>query len=207
MVYLQHKGVEDVVAFRIMESVRKGKGLTDEWIEIMREHDVPEWYIESCLKIKYMFPKAHATAYVLMALRVAYFKVHYPLYYYAAYFSVRAHDFDLVAMAQGKDAIKQKMKEINDKGMDATAKDKSLLSVLELANEMVERGYEFKMVDIEKSDASDFIIDGNSLIAPFRSVPSLGDSVAKQIAEARKDGPFLSKEDLAKRGKVSKTVI
>ena len=207
MVYLQHRGMEDVVAFRIMESVRKGKGLTDEWIAAMREHKVPEWYIDSCLKIKYMFPRAHAAAYVLMALRVAYFKVHHPLYYYAAYFSVRAHDFDLVAMVRGKDALKLKIKEINDKGMDATVKDKNVLTVLELANEMVERGFEFKMVDIEKSDAKDFIIEGNSLIAPFRAVPSLGENVANQIIEAKKDGPFLSKEDLAKRGKVSKTVI
>lgn len=207
MVYLQHQGLEDDIAFKIMEHVRKGRGIPDEWQAAMREQDVPEWYIDSCLKIKYMFPKAHATAYVLMALRVAYFKVHYPLYYYAAYFSIRASDFDLEAMCKGKDAIKTKIKEITDKGMDATAKDKNLLTVLELANEMVERGYEFKMVDLDKSHATDFIIEDQSLYAPFRAVPSLGGSVANAIVEAREEEPFLSKEDLSRRGKVSKTVM
>ncbi|WP_161877913.1 PolC-type DNA polymerase III [Alkalibacterium sp. MB6] len=207
MVYLQHKGLDDDIAFKIMEHVRKGRGIPDEWQAIMREQDVPEWYIDSCLKIKYMFPKAHATAYVLMALRVAYFKVHYPLYYYAAYFSVRASDFDLEAMCQGKDALKAKMKEITDKGMDASTKEKNVLTVLELANEMVERGFEFKMVDLYESDATNFTIKDNALIAPFRAVPSLGGNAARSIVEARKESPFLSKEDLARRGKVSKTVM
>src|SRR5699024_7598206 len=209
MVYLQHKGLEDDLAFKIMEFVRKGRGLSEEWIEEMKAHNVPQWYIESCLKIKYMFPKAHAAAYVLMALRVAYFKVHYPLYYYAAYFSIRANDFDLVAMAKGKDAITSVIGEIKNREREkkATAKDKSLLTVLEVANEMVERGFEFKMVDIDKSDASDFLIEGDALRAPFRAVPSLGMSVAKTIVEERDKSDFLSKEDLSKRGKVSKTVI
>lgn len=207
MVYLQHKGLDDDIAFKIMEYVRKGRGIPDEWQAIMRENQVPEWYIDSCLKIKYMFPKAHAAAYVLMALRVAYFKVHYPLYYYAAYFSIRANDFDLQAMCQGKSSIKARMKEITDKGLDATAKDKNVLTVLELANEMVERGYAFKMVDVDKSDAKDFLIEGDTLLAPFRAVPSLGASVAQAIVVAREEKPFLSKEDLSTRGKVSKTVI
>ena len=207
MVYLIHAGLDDGLAFKIMESVRKGKGIPDDWQEEMRKQDVPEWYIESCLKIKYMFPKAHAAAYVLMALRVAYFKVYFPILYYCAYFSVRADDFDLVAMSKGKDAVKERMKEITDKGMDASTKEKNLLTVLELCNEMLERGFEFGMIDLYKSDAENFVIDGNRLLAPFRAVPSLGLSVAKQIVEARKDGPFLSKEDLANRGKVSKTLI
>ena len=207
MVYLMHNGVEDGLAFNIMESVRKGKGIPDDWQKEMRAEKVPEWYIDSCLKIKYMFPKAHAAAYVLMALRVAYYKVHFPILYYAAYFSVRASDFELVAMCQGKESIKAKMKEITDKGLDASTKEKNVLTVMELANEMVERGMTFKMIDLDKSDAKDFIIEGNSLIAPFRAVPSLGTNVAKQIVEAREDKPFLSKEDLSKRGKVSKTVI
>ncbi len=190
-----------------MEHVRKGKGIPDEWQDKMREADVPDWYIESCLKIKYMFPRAHAAAYILMALRIAYFKVYFPLVYYAAYFSVRADDFDIVSMCRGKDGIKKAMKEINDKGMEASTKEKNLLTVLELANEMTERGYKFKMVDLEKSDSSEWLIDGNSLIAPFDSVPGLGLNVAKQIVAAREDRPFLSKEDLAKRGKVSKTLI
>ena len=207
MVYLMHAGLDDGLAFKIMESVRKGKGIPDDWQVEMKKQNVPDWYIDSCLKIKYMFPKAHAAAYVLMALRVAYFKVYFPILYYCAYFSVRADDFDLVAMAKGKEAVKERIKEITDKGMDASTKEKNLLTVLELCNEMIERGYEFGMIDLYKSDAENFVIDGNKLIAPFRAVPSLGLNVAKQIVEARKNGPFLSKEDLANRGKVSKTLI
>ncbi|MGY3724400.1 DNA polymerase III catalytic subunit, PolC type [Granulicatella balaenopterae] len=207
MVYLIHKGVENGKAFKIMEGVRKGKGIPDELQADMRAANVPEWYIESCLKIKYMFPKAHAAAYVLMALRVAYFKVHKPLLYYCAYFSVRAQDFDIVAMSQGKEMIKARMKEIRDKGMDASTKENNVLTVLELANEMCERGFTFKMVDLEKSDATNFVIDGDSLIAPFRAVPGLGMNVATKIIEAREEKPFLSKKDLATRGKVSKTLI
>lgn len=207
MVYLMHAGLEDGIAFKIMESVRKGKGIPDDWQKEMRDNNVPEWYIDSCLKIKYMFPKAHAAAYVLMALRVAYFKVHFPIIYYAAYFSVRADDFDIAAMSQGKEATKAAMKEIMDKGMDASTKEKNLLTVLELANEMLERGFKFGMIDLYKSDAENFIIDGDTLIAPFRSVPSLGANVAKQIVIARNESKFLSKEDLANRGKVSKTII
>lgn len=207
MVYLIHNGLEDGLAFKIMENVRKGKGIPDEWQAEMRAAGIAEWYIESCLKIKYMFPKAHAAAYVLMALRVAYFKVYYPILYYAAYFSVRADDFDLVAMSKGKDALKARMKEITDKGMEASTKEKNLLTVLELCNEMVERGYKFKMIDLYKSDAENFVIDGDTLIAPFRAVPSLGQNVAKQIMIAREEQEFLSKEDLANRGKVSKTLI
>lgn len=207
MVYLIHAGLDDGMAFKIMESVRKGKGIPDEWQEEMRKNNVPEWYIESCLKIKYMFPKAHAAAYVLMALRVAYFKVYYPILYYCAYFSVRADDFDLVAMAKGKDAVKARMKEITDKGMDASTKEKNQLTVLELCNEMLERGFKFGMIDLYKSDAVNFVIEGDTLIAPFRAVPSLGDNVAKQIVVAREEQEFLSKEDLSSRGKVSKTLI
>ncbi|MBE9389242.1 PolC-type DNA polymerase III [Vagococcus salmoninarum] len=207
MVYLIHNGLEDGLAFNIMESVRKGKGIPDDWQVEMRAAGIAEWYIDSCLKIKYMFPKAHATAYVLMALRVAYFKVYYPILYYAAYFSVRADDFDLVAMAQGKDAVKARMKEIMDKGMESSAKEKNLLTVLELCNEMIERGYNFSMIDLYKSDAENFVIEGNTLIAPFRAVPSLGQNVAKQIIIAREEREFLSKEDVATRGKVSKTLI
>lgn len=207
MVYLIHAGLDDGLAFKIMESVRKGKGIPDEWQAEMRKQNVPEWYIDSCLKIKYMFPKAHAAAYVLMALRVAYFKVYYPILYYCAYFSVRADDFDVVAMSRGKEAVKKSMKEITDKGMEASTKEKNLLTVLELANEMLERDLHFGMVDLYKSDATDFVIDGDTLIAPFRAIPGLGANVAKQIVAARQDGPFLSKEDLATRGKVSKTLI
>lgn len=207
MTDLIHYGMDSEIAFQIMEHVRKGRGIPDEWQTEMHEANVPQWYMDSCLKIKYMFPRAHAAAYVLMALRIAYFKVYFPLVYYCAFFSVRADDFDVVAMSHGKDAVKQRMKEINDKGNDASAKEKNLLTILELANEMLERGFKFKMVDIEKSDASDWLIDGDSLIAPFRAVPGLGLNVAKQIVAAREERPFLSKEDLAERGKVSQTLI
>lgn len=202
-------GMEDEMAFNIMEKVRKGREVPADWLAAMRECDVPEWYIESCLKIKYMFPKAHAAAYTIMALRVAYFKVHMPIYFYASYFSVRAHDFDLQAMCKGKEAVKKVIKEINAKGLDATNKEKATLVELEIANEMLERGYSFKMVDLDKSDARQFVIDEDekSLIAPFRAVPSLGNKVADQVVQARQEQEFLSKEDLSKRGGVSKTVI
>lgn len=208
MMDLIHYGMDSQMAFQIMEHVRKGRGIPDDWKQAMKDADVPDWYIDSCLKIKYMFPRAHATAYIIMALRIAYFKVHYPLYYYSAYFTVRADDFDLVSMTTGKDAVKAAMKEINDKGMDASTKEKNLLTVLELANECLERGFKIKMVDIEKSDAFEFkIIDDKTLLAPFNAIPGLGDNVAKQIIAAREEKPFLSKQDLSTRGKVSKTVI
>ncbi len=207
MIYLQHRGMDDSLSFQIMEHVRRGRGIPDDWQAEMRANAVPEWYIESCLKIKYMFPKAHAAAYIIMALRIAYFKVHYPLYYYAAFFSIRAKDFDLSAMTGGKQGLKKTIEEIYAKGMDATQKEKTLVVTLEVANEMLERGFEIKMVDLNKSDAESFIIEGNALIAPFRSVPALGTGVANQIVAARKDSDFLSKEDLAKRGRVSQTVI
>ncbi|WP_163101540.1 PolC-type DNA polymerase III [Peribacillus alkalitolerans] len=207
MVYLIYQGLEPSLAFKIMESVRKGKGLSDEFEAEMRKNDVPEWYIDSCKKIKYMFPKAHAAAYVLMAVRIAYFKVHLPLLYYAAYFTVRAEDFDIEAMARGSQAIKAKIDEINAKGLDASPKEKNTLTVLELALEMCERGFSFKKVDLYKSSASEFIIDGNSLLPPFNSIPGLGTNAAFNIVNARAEGEFLSKEDLQKRGKVSKTII
>lgn len=207
MVYLIYQGLEPSFAFKIMESVRKGRGLTEEMEAEMRKNEVPEWYIDSCKKIKYMFPKAHAAAYVLMAIRIAYFKVHYPLYYYAAYFTVRAEDFDIDAMVKGANAIKARIEEINAKGLDASTKEKNLLTVLELALEMTERGFSFTGIDLYRSHATQFIIDGNSLIPPFTSIPGLGTNAAINIVKAREDGEFLSKEDLQQRGKVSKTII
>lgn len=213
MMDLIHWGVDSQLSFQIMESVRKGKGIRDEWQEVLRNNEhVPDWYIDSCLKIKYMFPKAHATAYILMALRIAYFKVYFPIVYYTAYFSVRADDFDLVAMSHGKEAVKARMKalteEINEKGKGRAVKQANLLTVMELANECLERGIEIKMVDIEKSDSDNFqILDDHTILAPFNAIPGLGANVAKQIVAARAERPFLSKEDLATRGKVSKTII
>ncbi|MDH5161228.1 PolC-type DNA polymerase III [Heyndrickxia oleronia] len=207
MVYLIYQGLEPSLAFKIMESVRKGKGLQPEMEEEMRNQNVPEWYIDSCKKIKYMFPKAHAAAYVLMAVRIAYFKVHLPLLYYAAYFTVRAEDFDLESMVRGSISIRSKIEEINAKGLDASTKEKSLLTVLELCLEMCERGFHFQKVDLYRSKASEFVIEGNSLIPPFNAIPGLGTNAALNIVKARQDGEFLSKEDLQQRGKVSKTII
>ncbi|WRP08477.1 PolC-type DNA polymerase III [Rossellomorea aquimaris] len=207
MVYLIYQGLEPSLAFKIMEFVRKGKGLQDEWVEEMKKNGVPDWYIDSCLKIKYMFPKAHAAAYVLMAVRIAYFKVHHALLYYAAYFTVRAEDFDIEAMVRGSQAVRAKIEEINSKGLDASPKEKNTLTVLELALEMCERGYKFQKVDLYRSQAAEFVIDGDSLIPPFNSIPGLGTNAAINIVNARQNGEFLSKEDLQQRGRVSKTII
>ena len=132
MVYLIYDGLDSSLAFKIMEFVRKGKGLQPEWIDEMKKHNVPDWYIQSCLKIKYMFPKAHAAAYVLMAVRIAYFKVHHPILYYASYFTVRADDFDMDTMIKGSTAIRAKVDEINKKGLDAAPKEKAVLLCLSL---------------------------------------------------------------------------
>jgi DNA polymerase III subunit alpha, Gram-positive type len=207
MVYLIYQGLEPSLAFKIMEFVRKGKGLQDEWVEEMKKNGVPDWYIDSCLKIKYMFPKAHAAAYVLMAVRIAYFKVHHALLYYAAYFTVRAEDFDIEAMVRGSQAVRAKIEEITSKGLDASPKEKNTLTVLELALEMCERGYKFQKVDLYRSQAAEFVIDGDSLIPPFNSIPGLGTNAAINIVNARQNGEFLSKEDLQQRGRVSKTII
>ena len=207
MVYLIYQGLEPSLAFKIMESVRKGKGLTEDMESEMRKNEVPEWYIDSCKKIKYMFPKAHAAAYVLMGVRVAYFKVHHPILYYAAYFTVRAEDFDLDSMAKGSNSIRAQIEDINAKGLEASNKEKNLLTVLELALEMCERGFSFQTVDLYRSSANEFIIDGDSLIPPFNAIPGLGTNAAFNIVKAREEGEFLSKEDLQKRGKVSKTIL
>ncbi|MFV9509819.1 PolC-type DNA polymerase III [Tepidibacillus sp. LV47] len=209
MVYLIQKGVDSSLAFKIMEKVRKGKGLEPEDINEMKKHNVPDWYIESCQKIKYMFPKAHAVAYVLMAIRIAYFKVYYPIYYYATYFSVRADEFDVKIALAGSKAIRNKINEINEKGVQTSPKEKGLLTVLELALEMMERGFQFKNVDLYRSDATKFIVDDDqkSLIPPLSSIPGVGISAAQHIVEARNEGEFLSIEDLQLRAKASKTVI
>lgn len=207
MVYLIYKGLDPSRAFKIMEGVRKGKGIGEEDQEYMRSHQVPEWYIQSCLKIKYMFPKAHAVAYVLMALRIAYFKVHYPIYFYATYFSVRASDFDLSIVQKGADYVREKIQEINEKGPDAPAKEKNLLTVLEVAYEMLKRGFHFKNIDLYRSDATRFLIEGDGLIPPFSALPGVGEAASLNIVKARGEAPFLSKEDLQSRARLSKTVI
>lgn len=199
MVYLMYAGLEPSMAFKTMEFVRKGRGLTDEMVEAMKENNVPDWYLDSCRKIKYMFPKAHAAAYVLMAVRIAYFKVHHPLYYYAAYFTIRASDFDLITMIKDKTSIRNTVKDMYSRYMDLGKKEKDVLTVLEIMNEMAHRGFRLQPISLEKSQAFDFIIEGDTLIPPFISVPGLGENVAQRIVEAREEGPFLSKEDLNKK--------
>jgi DNA polymerase-3 subunit alpha (Gram-positive type) len=208
MLYLIYKaGMEPGLAFTITESVRKGKGLKEEWKEAMRNCNVPEWYIESCLKIEYMFPKAHAAAYVISAVRTAYFKVYYPIAFYSAYFSVRAEDFDVELMCQGYDAILKKLIEIEDKGFQAAPKEKAMIPILEMGLEMTARGFSFKGVDLYRSDATRFLVDGDSLIPPFSAIPGIGGNAAKNITAARAEGDFLSVEDFQKRSRASKTIV
>ena len=208
MVYLMYKGVAPKTAFTIMESVRRGKGLTEEFEKTMKENNVEDWYIESCKRIKYMFPKGHAVAYVMMAVRVAYYKVYYPLAYYATYFTVRgADDFDADLICKGETAVHARLQELYELGNQATVKDKGLITVLELSFEMYKRGFKMLKVDLYESHATKFLIVDNALRPPLSSLQGVGVNAAKSIAEARKDGEFISKEDLRLRSKVSKTVI
>ncbi len=214
MVYLMYGGLEPALAFKIMEFVRKGMAskVPDGWKEFeeeMRKHHIPEWYIWSCGQIKYMFPKAHATAYVLMAIRIAWFKVHHPIYYYCAYFSKRADVFEIETMMKGPDAIRKRLDEIDEKGFEATPKEKNLVTILEIALEMTERGFYFQNFNLEESQAVDFKIsdDKKSLIPPFTALDGLGENVARQIVAAREEEPFKTIKDVQTRGKVSKTLI
>jgi len=210
MVNLIQWGMKPAKAFKIMEFVRKGKPSKDPatWAEhaaYMRENNIPEWYIESCRKIKYMFPKAHATAYVTSAFRIAWFKVHYPILYYCAYLSIRRDQFDIASMIRGEEAIRAKIDEIDAKGNQASNKEQDTRETLLLCLEMVCRGFYFKNIDVDKSDGKNFIIteDEKGLIIPFRALDGLGDNVADAIVKARKGGPFISIEDLRERGKVN----
>ena len=208
MNYLIFKGLPPKMAFTIMESVRKGKGLKPEFIEEMKKNDVPDWYIGSCQKIKYMFPKAHAVAYVMMSFRLAYYKVHYPEAFYATYFTMKAEDFDADLIVKGLDAIKNKMDEITSMGNDATAKEKNMFTVLEVAYEMYARGIKILPVDIYESDAKEFKVVGEKqILPPMIALQGVGENAAIHIQQERENGEFISKEDLQKRTKISKTVI
>ncbi|WP_342561473.1 PolC-type DNA polymerase III [Paenibacillus sp. FSL R7-0345] len=208
MLYLIYKaGMDASLAFKITESVRKGKGLPPEWIEEMKKCKVPQWYIDSCLKIQYMFPKAHAAAYVISAVRTAYFKLYHPIEYYATYFSVRAADFDIELCCQGYEAINRQIGEIEGKGFQALPKEKAMLPVLEMALEMTARGFTFKNIDLYRSDANRFTVDGTSLIPPFSALAGIGENAAINIAAAKDAGEFLSIEDFQQKSKASKTVI
>ncbi len=216
MTYLTQKGVSDKVAFEIMESVRKGRGLNDQWLDIMKKNEVPDWYIDSCQKIKYMFPKAHAVAYVIMAVRVAWFKVYYPHYYYVSYFTLRASAFEIDVMIEGQTAVEARLAAIKNILADrsTTNADRNKLSrvlnTLEVTLEMYLRGYRFSNIDIDRSLANEFLVDENdekTIIPPFTTIEGLGEGVGQSIVDARANGEFISKQDLMSRTQVSKSVL
>ncbi|MCK9443608.1 MAG: PolC-type DNA polymerase III [Tissierellaceae bacterium] len=207
MLNLINAGMDKKKSFKIMEKVRKGKGLTDEDEKEMRSLGIPEWYIGSCKKIKYMFPKAHAAAYVMMSFRIAYFKVYYPEAFYTTYFTIKVNDFDAELVIKGKDFIMEKIRELEGLGNNATAKEKNLLTVLEVALEMYLRGFKIQRVDLYRSDSDKFIIDENGILPPLKSLEGLGENVARKILEERELSKFISIEDLVNRGKVSKPVL
>ena len=208
MIYLIKQGLPPKPSFKIMESVRKGKGLTEEQEALMRENNVPEWYIDSCKKIKYMFPKAHAAAYVTMAFRIAWFKVHIPMAYYTAYFSIRADAFDSEYMIHGKEKVLNKMREIDAMGNMATAKDKDMYSTLEIVLEMYERGIKFLPIDLYESDATKFIMTDEGIRPPLNSIAGLGNVAALNIQNAaRTEGKFMSVEEMKIRAGVGKATV
>lgn len=206
MIYLINKGVESEQSFKIMESVRKGKGLTPEWEKVMKEHDVPDWYIWSCKKIKYMFPKAHAVAYVMMGIRIAWFKIHYPLAYYAAFFTIRATAFDYELMCQGKENLEKHLK-VYKSNPNLTAKEKDTVRDMKIVQEFYARGFEFLPIDLYKSEAVKFTIVDGKLLPPFSSIDGMGGIAAEALYLAAKGEPFMSKDDIAQRAKVSRSTL
>ena len=206
MTYLMLKGLPPKRAFTIMEQVRKGKGLKDNDEAEMKEHNVPDWYIESCKKIKYMFPKAHAVAYVTMGFRVAYYKVHYPIEYYCAYYSVRADDFDADIMAKGRDKIEKTLSDYYQIPKPS-AKEKNIITILEICREMYARGIEFLPVDLYKSDDKNFKVENGKIRPPFTSIKGLGLAAAQNIKAARDEQEFFTKEDFMARAKVGQAIV
>ena len=206
MIYLIQRGLEEGTAFTIMEAVRKGKGLKPEWEEEMVKHGVPDWYIWSCKKIKYMFPKAHAAAYVMMAWRIAYCKVFYPLAYYAAFFSIRADGFSYEIMCLGRENLERYLADYKRRQDSLSQKEQGTLKDMRIVQEMYARGFDFLPLDIFKAKARHFQIIGDKLMPSINSIDGLGEKAADSIEEAAKDGPFLSKEDFRNRTKVSKTI-
>ncbi|MEJ5229818.1 MAG: PolC-type DNA polymerase III [Pseudothermotoga sp.] len=204
MNYLIKKGMNASKAFKIMENVRKGKGISEEDEKNLRELGVPEWYIESCKRIKYLFPKAHATAYVSMAFRIAYFKVHHPLAFYSAYFTLKGDEFDVEAALQGPEIVRKKLAELSTI-IDKDVRERAREATLELMLEMFLRGYSFLPVNVNKSDAKIFLIENGRLRIPFNKLPNLGDSVAESIILARAEKPFSSLEDISRRTKLNKS--
>lgn len=209
MTYLIKKNLPSEDAFKIMENVRKGKGLKEEQEAMMREYNVPEWYIDSCKKIKYMFPKAHAVAYVTMAFRIAWFKVYHPLAYYAAFYSIRADEFDSEIMIYGKQRVKDKMKELESQGNNISQKDKSMYTILEIVLEMYERGFEFLPIDLYKSDSKKFKIEDEKIRPPLSSIPGLGEVAAISIRNGVEEekGKFISIDEFQLKAKVGNSTI
>lgn len=213
MTYLSGKGLPASIAFAIMEDVRKGKGLKPEYEQAMIAHNVPPYYIDSCKKIKYMFPKGHAVAYVTMAIRVGYFKVHYPLEFYATFFSVRSKQYDIIPMIKGEEAIINRLEQLRTKekttGEKLTVKEEEQYKTLQIAVEMTQRGYKFSNIDLYRSDATKFVVDHEHqcLIPPFVTIDGLGENNAITVVEERKKRPFTSKEDLLRRTKLTSTNV
>ena len=213
MTYLINKGLPPSVSFSIMEDVRKGRGLKEEYLEVMRAHNVPQYYIDSCNKIKYMFPKGHAVAYVTMAIRVGYFKVYHPLEFYATFFSVRSKQHDLLPMLGGEEAIIKRLDFLKNKektiGEKLTPKEEEQIKTLQIALEMVDRGYKFSTIDLYRSEATQFVVDheNKALICPFTTIDGLGENNAKTVIEERAKGPFTSKKNLLTRTKLTSTNV
>ena len=207
MIYLIGMGMDSELSFTIMESVRKGKGLKPDWEQAMLEHNVPDWYIWSCKKIQYMFPKAHAAAYVMMAWRIAYCKVNYPLAYYCAFFSIRASAFSYELMCQGKDFLERMIADYKKRADTLTNKEQDTLKDMRIVQEMYARGFEFEPIDIFRAHSRNFQIVNGKIMPSLSSIEGLGEKAADVVMEAAKDGPFLSKDDFRSRTKVSKTVI
>ncbi|WP_194608822.1 PolC-type DNA polymerase III [Clostridium vitabionis] len=209
MIYLMGKGLDPALAFNIMEKVRKGKGLKQEWIDEMKKHDVPDWYIWSCKKIKYMFPKAHAAAYVMMAWRIAYCKIYYPLAYYAAFFSIRANAFDYEKMCQGRERLEENLARLRarkDAGEKLTSKDEDSIRDMRVVQEMYARGFSFMPIDIYRADSRHFQIIDGKLMPSLGSIDGLGEKAADAIMFAAEEGKFLSKEDFMNRTKVGRSI-